>query len=311
MPETPSPTTDDTGRLRQPPRLRSIRFGRFRLTYIPDGHVGLKPRGWLPDTTDDDWITNADHLDANGNLVAGLGGLLVQRGRRALLIDAGAGPITQPDNPANPMTGAMISGSLLDNLARVDGLVRIESIAITHLHFDHLGWTLRPAPGNDHRPFHASRIHIGEYEWNWWRSLTPAMIDTFPGWAKGGILNRQVLDTIAGQVHPITHGTKIFPGVRAMIIPGHSTGHTAYVIRSWGRRMIVFGDALHSPVQIAHPDWVSGSDYDQHEAVFHRRRLVERLADSGDLAFGIHFADVPFGHVRRDDDGRIRWVPYD
>ncbi len=75
--------------------------------------------------------------------------------------------------------------------------------------------------------------------------------------------------------------------------------------------MVVFGEALHSPVQVTQPDWVSGSDYDQHEAVFHRRSLVDRLADSGDLASGIHFADVPFGCVGPNDVGRTRWVPYD
>ncbi|PXX60395.1 hypothetical protein DFR70_110237 [Nocardia tenerifensis] len=66
MPETLSTTTDDTERLHQPPRLRTIRFGCYRLTDIPDGHVGLRPRDSLPETIDEDWTANAEYLDANG-----------------------------------------------------------------------------------------------------------------------------------------------------------------------------------------------------------------------------------------------------
>ncbi|MGV9616822.1 MBL fold metallo-hydrolase [Nocardia xishanensis] len=306
-PDTSSSAED---RLRRPARMRTIRLGRLRITYIPDGQVALKPRGWLPDTTDADWAPYRDHLDEHGNLVAGIGALLVQRGRRALLIDAGVGPIDLPDTPANPMIGAMHGGQLLDNLARVDGLRGIEAVAITHLHFDHIGWSLHPTPGSDKSPFHGVRHYIGEYEWNWWRSLTPAMVDTFPAWAKAGVLTPPILDTIA-DTRLITHGATIFPGIRATIVPGHSTGHMTFTISSCRRRMVVLGDALHTPVQVRHPEWPSASDYAPAEAAHHRTQLINQLADTGDLAFGVHFADVPFGHVQRDNLGRTSWVPYD
>ncbi|MBH0777311.1 MBL fold metallo-hydrolase [Nocardia sp. NEAU-351] len=282
----------------------------MRLTYVPDGYVALKPKGWLPTATDEDWVAHADHLDDNGYLVAGLGGLLVQRGRRALLIDAGAGPVDVPDMAENPITGEMRSGALLDNLAKVDGLGSIEAVAITHLHFDHLGWTLQAGAGAV-TPFRDARYYVGETEWRWWRSLTPAMIDTFPEWSRGSLPNRQVLDIIAARVDTVADGARVFPGVHAVAIPGHTTGHLGFSIRSRGRRMIAFGDTFHSPVQISHPEWVAAVDFEPEDAVEHRRELIERLADSGDLAFGIHFADVPFGRVRRDDSGRATWVPCD
>ncbi|MET7774103.1 MBL fold metallo-hydrolase [Nocardia sp. NPDC005366] len=307
MPATPLILSE---RLHTPPRLRTLRFGRFRLTYIPDGYVALKPRGWLPDATEADWATNTDYLNADGYLVAGLGGLLIQRGRRAILIDAGAGPIVLPDVHENPMTGELRSGALLDSLSQIDGLKRIEGIAVTHLHFDHLGWTLTPVPGRT--PFATAPIYLGEVEWAWWRSLTPAMIDTLPGWARPSVLTRPILDTIASRVQVVHHGSRIFPGVRAVTIPGHTTGHTGYELRSCGKRMLVFGDVFHSPIQITHPEWAVGADYDQAEAITHRQALVKDLASSGDLAFGIHFADVPFGRVRRDrTTGRTTWVPAD
>ncbi|WP_109523552.1 MBL fold metallo-hydrolase [Nocardia aurea] len=309
MPATPAPLTVRE-RLSTPPRLRTLRFGRFRLTYIPDGYVALKPRGWITGATEADWTAHADYFNPDGHLVAGLGGLLVQRGRRAILIDAGAGPVVLPDVHENPMTGEMRSGALLDSLSQIDGLDRIEGIAVTHLHFDHLGWTLTPVPGRT--PFATAPIYLGEVEWAWWRSLTPAMIDTLPAWAKPSILTRPILDTIAPRVKVVHHGTRIFPGVRAVTLPGHTTGHTGYELRSCGKRMLVFGDVFHSPIQITHPEWAVGADYDQAEAIAHREQLVADLASSGDLAFGIHFADVPFGRVHRDlTTGRTTWVPAD
>lgn len=88
-----------TKRLRRPPRLRSVRLGDMRVTYVPDGAVRLRLRGWLPETTDADWATHADHLDQHGNLVAGIGALLVEHREHRLLIDAGVGPSRYPTAP--------------------------------------------------------------------------------------------------------------------------------------------------------------------------------------------------------------------
>ncbi|MYV80197.1 hypothetical protein GT352_40825 [Streptomyces sp. SID1046] len=43
-------------------------------------------------------------------------------------------------------------------------------------------------------------------------------------------------------------GAEVWPRVTALITPGHSPGHTTYVVRgSAGRRILVFGDAFHTP----------------------------------------------------------------
>ncbi|WP_146251256.1 hypothetical protein [Nocardia tenerifensis] len=119
------------------------------------------------------------------------------------------------------MTGATISGSVLDNLAGVVG-----SDASTHRHNPPALRPPRPDPGNDRPPFHNALIHIGEYEWSWWRSLTPAMMTPSPAERMAGSLTGRS-STPSQASPPITHGSRIFPGVRTMMIPGHSTGHTA------------------------------------------------------------------------------------
>ena len=67
-------------RLRRPSGIRSLTIGDTTLSYVPDGAVQLSPRAWLPGTTDEVWAKHPEYLDESGNLVAGIGGLLVERG---------------------------------------------------------------------------------------------------------------------------------------------------------------------------------------------------------------------------------------
>src|SRR5262247_2961125 len=113
------PMTDTTThldeRLRRPSGIRSLTLGATKLSYVPDGHATLNARMLLPEVTDELWAQHAEYLDEGGFLMASVGGLLVERGGRALLLDAGAGPLTM--GPPLNTYGVITGGALLDNLA--------------------------------------------------------------------------------------------------------------------------------------------------------------------------------------------------
>lgn len=257
--------------------IRTIELGELKVSYVPDGLVYLPGLSWLPATTEKFWARYPEYLDEGGNLVASIGGLLVEHGERAMLIDAGVGPVSHPAEPGNAH-GAIRGGDLLDNLAALGRRPEeIEAVAITHLHLDHTGWLL-----HDPRPFRGAEVLLTEREW---------AADGDP--------------ELAPQVRTADDGEEIFPGVRVSLALGHTPGHAAYVLSSGGRRLIAFGDALHSPVQIAHPELPAAPDHDPAESTASRRRLVAELAEPDTLGFGIHFADAQFGHVA---DGAWRAV---
>ncbi|MFC8131746.1 MBL fold metallo-hydrolase [Streptomyces sp. NPDC057302] len=292
-----------TARLRRPSGVRSLRLGDTKVTYVPDGAVQLTPRGWLPGTTDEDWAAHPEYVDDTGHLVAGIGGLLVEHDSRALLIDAGFGPQSFPAEPGNAI-GAIQGGALLDNLATLGrGPEEIEAVAFTHLHVDHIGWAWHPAPGSDHPVFTRADYLVAEPEWSQRHLLE----------AHG--TSKETLDALAPKVRTVADGQEIFPGVRVRFIPGHTPGHAAYVITpsgqgSDGRRLIAFGDALHSPVQVGHPEWSAAPDHDSDQSAEFRRGLVSELQEPDTIGFGIHFADVVFGRVRAEE-GRAAWHPVD
>ncbi|WP_242583404.1 MBL fold metallo-hydrolase [Streptomyces sp. MST-110588] len=278
-------------RLTRQADIRTIRFGDAKLSYVPDGYVGLKPRGWFPEASDADWETYREYIGPDGYLMASIGALLVERDGRAILIDAGAGAETIRMDPDHPHVGDLHSGALVDSLARLGRTpAEIESIAITHLHLDHIGWATEPA-------FAGAEIVMSEQEW------AGRAVSVHHGTSEAA------LAVMEPRLRTASDGEEIFPGVRVLATPGHTPGHAAYEIAGdEGRRVIFFGDAMHSSIQINHPDWHSGSDDERPLAAKSRHALLAELTKPGTLGFGVHFADIQFGHVRRSDTG-LSWNP--
>ncbi|GAA0268808.1 MBL fold metallo-hydrolase [Streptomyces polychromogenes] len=285
MPDLTASVHRDDTRLSRPSGIRSLHLGETKVTYLPDGFARLRPLALLPDSTEATWAAHPEYLDETGNLAASVGALLVEHGGRALLIDAGIGPhsFTIPDGPLHSGHG----GALPDSLAAVGRRPEdIEAVAFTHLHSDHLGWACEPLLG-----------HAG-------------FLVSEPEWAGRDTLEDHVVAALSKNVRTIAHDEEVFPGVRVRIAPGHTVGHTEYVITGGGRRLIAFGDAMHSPIQAAHPSWSSGFDHDPAATAPHRHRLLAELSEPGTTGFGVHFADVVFGRVDRTPDGPS-WHPVD
>ncbi|MFJ6465811.1 MBL fold metallo-hydrolase [Streptomyces sp. NPDC091387] len=280
-------------RFRRVSPVRSLDLGEHRLTYLPDGFVQLIPRAWFPKTTAETWKRHSGHLDDAGYLVASVGGLLVEYRDRALLIDTGYGERQTAPADSYPFLGAEEGGLFPANLA-AHGVTpdAIDTVAFTHLHEDHVGWAFSSAR-NLPQPFFANaRLVTSAIEW--------------AGWREGGspaaarVLQDRTVDAADGQ--------EVFPGVTAWITPGHTAGHTSYTITSGGRRLVVIGDAMHSAVQVEHPEWQVLVDSRQDMAVKTRLRIIDELARPDTLGFSGHFADVLFGQVSTEGC-RHRWEP--
>jgi glyoxylase-like metal-dependent hydrolase (beta-lactamase superfamily II) len=225
------------------------------------------------------------------------GGLLVERDGRTLLIDAGFGPQTgeTPFGPAN-------SGALPGTLAALGhDPAGIDTVAFTHLHVDHTGWAFTRNPdGTWRKTFPGARYLVAAAEWEPY-----GRGDIVPGAAPAA-----VLEQLAAARTLVDAGEEVFPGVAAVVTPGHSPGHTSYIITSGtGSRLIAFGDAFHIPAQLAHPDWPSKPDIDGQAVLAARARLTRELEQPDTLGFAFHFGDQAFGRLTRTQAGPRAWEP--
>ncbi len=205
-----------------------------------------------------------------------------------VLVDAGIGDLGRPPYA--------VPGRIEEELAAagVDA-EDVLHVVLTHLHADHAGGTTRP----DGAPrFPNALHHVHPADWSFF-----ALVDD-P--ADVGAREAMTVLEEAGMLDLTPEDREILPGVRTLHAPGHTPGHRCVLVEDGPFRMLLAGDLLHLPYQVAHPAWGSNHDEDTEEGARSRARLVERaVRERWAMAVG-HFAR-PFGGVVEGPAGR-RWV---
>ena len=81
--------------------------------------------------------------------------------------------------------------------------------------------------------------------------------------------------------------------------PGHTPGHTTFLVSSGQQQLLIWGDTVHVPeVQTAFPDAGMAFDTDLAAAAA-RKRMFDRVASDGVLVAGMHLHFPSFAHLRR------------
>jgi glyoxylase-like metal-dependent hydrolase (beta-lactamase superfamily II) len=216
--------------------------------------------------------------------------LVVNTGSRLVLIDTGTGG--QFPGP---------SGSFLANLAAagIDPKA-IDTILISHFHADHING-IRDKDGG--MVFPNAEIHVPAAEWAYWMddaNMMKVRESARPAW-----LNvRRIFRDIAGKVHRFEAGRELVPGITALPTPGHTPGHTSYVVAAGSESMLVLGDVTNNPyLFLRNPDWQGTFDVDGPLAVETRRKVFDRAAADRMLLQGYHFPFPAVGYVNRTAGG--------
>jgi glyoxylase-like metal-dependent hydrolase (beta-lactamase superfamily II) len=253
------------------PGYKPIRVGSIAITPIYDGTAILEPAMFTvpgfdgPQPTD--WTHYQSHLDAEGQMVPPVGGFLVRTGDRTVLMDAGVG-----DTHDDMFDG----GAMLDSL-RAEGVSPgdIDTVVISHLHTDHMGWLCN----EEQSVFRNATIHIGAADWEY-----------FVVNAAGGKRRQARLQTVESQVNLIdADEVTLAPGITTRLTPGHTPGHMSSVIASGSERIVVLGDALHCPAQLTESEWQFLYDVDPDQASRSRAELLRLAEEPGTSLLPCHF----------------------
>ena len=141
-------------------------------------------------------------------------------------------------------------GKLPDNL-RAIGVdpAAIDIVMLTHLHPDHSLGLLDEA---GRAVFPNAELIVHEVEAAFWldRALQP---DDAERIARDTKQQRAVTAPYRDRIRRIKDG-EVLPGITAMLRPGHTPGHTNWLIQSGGERLLMWGDIVHlASVQMARP----------------------------------------------------------
>jgi glyoxylase-like metal-dependent hydrolase (beta-lactamase superfamily II) len=214
---------------------------------------------------------------------------LIRHRGRLILSDAGSGHTMGPT-----------LGKVPQNL-RAIGIApdAIDIIMLTHLHPDHsLG--LIDEVGNAVFPKAELIMHKAEAAFWLDRAAQPGDSERVTRNTKA---QRTVTAPYRDRIRRIEDG-EVLPGITAMLRPGHTPGHTNWLIQSSGNRVLLWGDIVHlASVQMVHPDATLVFDVEPTLARASRERVLEFVAAEGLLVAGTHLPFPGFGRIERVGQG--------
>ncbi len=224
-----------------------------------------------------------------------IGCYLVRSQGRTILIDTGYGP-----GPIDYIGG--LRGELMADLAgkKIDP-GDVDTVFLSHLHVDHVGWNTTDDGGRLVPTFPNARYLAHQADLDHFRKPEIQAAARYPYIAQcvEPLVDLGVFDACSGD-------TDLTSEVKAFHTPGHTPGHMSVLVSSMGQRALIQGDVLIHPAQVTEVGWSPIFDGDFDLAASTRRKLLDQVESDGTTVISCHFPAPGFGKVVRYE-GRRYW----
>lgn len=288
---------------RQAPGWYRYKIGTIEITVATDGVARFKMA--------EDHVTNIK-LDAVNAALAEVfmekdmmttpyNPIAVNTGSKLAVIDTGTGD-------SNYKKSGGVGGQFVTNLSAA-GIDRtaVDTVIISHYHGDHINGLLMD---DNSLTYPKAEILVPAIEHTFWMD-DGAMGRASPGRMQSNFKNvRRVFNPeVMKRVKTYEWDKEVLPGVIAQGTPGHTPGHTSFVIASGGNSVYVQSDVTHVPFLFArHPDWHAFYDQDGAKAEATRRKVYDMLVVEKLRVQGFHYPFPSLAHIEKYGTG-YREIP--
>ena len=276
-----------------------MRLGDFEVTPLLDGYFRLDGGGMFGVVPRVLWQKKIQP-DERHRVRLAVRCLLVETGKRTVLIDSGQGnkqseKFLERYAVEQPLT-------LIEELAQRG--VRPEHVTDVincHLHFDHAGWnTVRD--GNRLVPtFPNARYWSQRGEWERARNCSTER-------DHASFSPEDYLPLEEPRWELVTGEHRVMPGIEILPVPGHSLYTQGVLVKAGDQTVAFLGDLIPSVHHVSYA-WIAAFDLHPVETLATKRRILPRAVQGKWICVFDHDPDVAAGRIVEQSPGVLGVVP--
>ena len=236
----------------------------------------------------------SDNFLATNNIVLEQNSPIVNTGDKLVLFDTGMGSA----QGFGPATGRQQKSLKEAGIKPED----VDAVVFSHGHIDHIGGVV---DANDKVLFPNAQYYIAESDFDYWTNYDKAgpQLKAFVDQARKNLL------PVRDRLVFYKDDQEILPGIHALSAPGHTVGHTIFVISSGGKSFAYTADLTHHPILLMEkPRMEFAYDTDPKQAANSRVKMLDMLAANKIPVLAYHYPWPGVGHIAKTAEG-FHYVP--
>jgi glyoxylase-like metal-dependent hydrolase (beta-lactamase superfamily II) len=274
------------------------KVGDFEVTQIADGaRTFPMPDAFVVNQKKDDALAAAESAYMpKGQVTIVFNPMVINTGSKLILVDTGngLGAYEQTKGAVGQLNANMLA-------AGIDPKT-IDIVLISHFHGDHINGLKRP---DGSLVYPNAEVKVPSVEQKFWADDSNAN--------KANGFNKPLFPAVKKGFEGVKFteydwDKEVAPGITAIGTPGHTPGHTSFVVSSGNGKLLVQSDVTNISMFVTHPDWHVAFDNDPALAQTTRHKFFDMASAEKLPVAGYHFTFPSLGHIEKAGDG-YRLVP--